>query len=236
MLGVFVSDDKDDFLPGMKEAGPKKQELLFLSLMVLLLAFFIVLQSMSVPQLEKQEKALKSIEQTFQYDDDLILIEGDNVSSQQDEKIGFPSQIKDIGDLFETKMKLAKVTKAAQGTMMIVEVPIDELFEPHDDDILPISLPILNRIASALRVEQSDGLYKMDFYLLRALKKDYGAEQRQLDIQRAGKIALYLSSLNVDSSRLGVGVQIGDPATVRFVFHQSTSLVQKLNRQKEMQP
>lgn len=228
--------DVDDFLPTQKEAGSKKQELLFLSLMVLLLAFFIVLQSMSVPQLEKQQKALKSIEQTFQYDDELILIHGDNVSSQQDDKVGLPDQIKDIGDLFETKMQLVKVTKASGGTIMMVELPIDELFDRNSDHLLPISQPVLNRVANALRTQRSDGFYKMDFYLMRPLRKEYSTEQRQLDIARAGKIALYMSSLDVDSSRIGVGVQIGDPASVRFIFHQSTSLVQKSNEQGESQP
>lgn len=228
--------DVDDFLPTQKEAGSKKQELLFLSLMVLLLAFFIVLQSMSVPQLEKQQKALKSIEQTFQYDDELILIHGDNVSSQQDDKVGLPDQIKDIGDLFETKMQLVKVTKASGGTIMMVELPIDELFDRNSDHLLPISQPVLNRVANALRIQRSDGFYKMDFYLMRPLRKEYSTEQRQLDIARAGKIALYMSSLDVDSSRIGVGVQIGDPASVRFIFHQSTSLVQKSNEQGESQP
>lgn len=227
--------DIDDYLPN-KESGPKKQEILFLSLMVLLLAFFIVLQSISVPQLEKQQKAMKSIEQTFQYDDNFILIEGDNISSQMDDKIGYPDQIKDIGDLFETKLKLAKVTKASQGKIMMVELPIDELFEHDSDDLLPISEPVMNRIATALRTQQNDGFYKMDFYLMRPLKKDYSKDQRQLDIKRAGKVALYLSSLNVDSSRLGVGVQIGDPSLVRFIFHQSTSLVQSSNDQGDSKP
>lgn len=235
MLGVFVSD-VDDYLPGQKETGSKKQELLFLALMVLLLAFFIVLQSMSVPQLDKQEKALKSIEQTFQYDDELILIHGDNVSSQQDDKIGFPDQIKDIGDLFETKMQLVKVTKASQGNVMMVELPIDELFDHNSDHLLPISQPILNRVANALRVQRSDGFYKMDFYLMRPLRKEYTTEQRQLDIARAGKIALYMTNLNVDSSRIGIGIQIGDPSTVRFIFHQSAPLVRKSNEQREAQP
>lgn len=235
MLGVSVSDI-DDYLPSQKETGFKKQELLFLSLMVLLLAFFIVLQSMSVPQLEKQEKALKSIEQTFQYDDELILIQGDNVSSQQDDKIGFPDQIKDIGDLFETKMQLVKVTKASGGNIMLIELPIDELFERDSDHLLPISQPVLNRVANALRTQQSNGFYKMDFYLMRPLRKEYSTKQRQLDIARAGKVALYMTSLNVDSSRIGIGIQIGDPSTVRFLFHQSTSLVQKSNEQRETQP
>ena len=214
-----------------KDINNSKQHILFLSLMLLLLAFFILLQSLSTLEEQRLEAVIDSIEESFNFDKDLIVVDR-AVTSQLDESFAYPDKVRELGDLFETEFKLAKVTRFKSGEKMVIDIDAIDIFDPDTGKFFPYNTGLLDRVADVLLKDHRAGHYKLDFYVFKP-KRKYTDEIRKRNISQAGDVAVYLKNLNVPSSRIGVGIENGDPSKIRFLFHRQTPLLDGENVMQE---
>lgn len=120
-----VEDDQEDKdpLPVRKETGP----LMFLSLFLLLLAFFILLNTISTLRETKSRDVLSSVAATFQSETDpdekaeiLVSTLGPVLEPEQ--------VIDEVERLWLTEIPFAKVERVTNGRHIVIELPIIQLF------------------------------------------------------------------------------------------------------------
>lgn len=124
MIDEFEDDEEDkDPLPVRKETGP----LMFLSLFLLLLAFFILLNTISTLRETKSRDVLSSVAATFQSETDpdekaeiLVSTLGPVLEPEQ--------VIEEVEKLWLTEIPFVKVERVTNGRHIVVELPIIQLF------------------------------------------------------------------------------------------------------------
>ncbi|MGQ9365315.1 hypothetical protein [Azospirillum sp. ST 5-10] len=187
--------------------------LLYLSLFLLLLAFFIVLNAISVDSVRRARAVLKSVEQSFTIDPRL-LFGRDPVASRAGTVLAV-QRLDTLGDLFATTVAVDKVEVVAPGRQLEVRLPADGLFEPGTARLRLDRTGLLDRVAAALRQPLPGERIEVEFLV--ALSSTV-ASQPPSPIDRAGALARDLVARGAPAEGVSIGIERGAPGTARFVF------------------
>ncbi|WP_051340815.1 hypothetical protein [Azospirillum halopraeferens] len=187
--------------------------LLYLSLFLLLLAFFIVLNAISVDNVHRARAVLKSVEQSFTIDPRL-LFGRDPVASRAGTVLAV-QRLNTLGDLFATAVAVDKVEVVAPGRHLEVRLPADGLFLPGTARLRPDRAGLLDRVAAALMQPLPGERIEAEFLV--ALSPDTPS-QPPGPVDRAGALARDLVERGAPASAIGIGIERGAPGTARFVF------------------
>lgn len=211
-------DEFDPLQRPQPESAANNTTGLFLSLYVLVLAFFIVLVSMSSPEKIKSRAVMDSLTSTFASllapSSELTAFaskEGDFLAAQ-----AFQEQ---IAAVFSSPVRVAQVEIVQPGRLMRVVMGSDSLFLPGTADIREAHIPLLDRIVASLSVTTPGLHYDMEF-LIGSLPGPGGmlAAAETLESARAGAFARAMSARGTPPDAIAVGLRPGDPREIVMRF------------------
>ncbi|MGF1631446.1 MAG: flagellar motor protein MotB [Kiloniellaceae bacterium] len=201
--------------PGQRQSN--SNIIALLSLKILLLAFFILLNALSSFEEERRTAVVESVRQAFQG----LLPAERNVRADpaaSDIFEGSESIIDSLNQLFGDNLPLVERQDSSAARTLQVDLPLSELFADQGDDLQPEGAETLRLIAGVL----TDPRFARQNYRVDVL---YGLEGRSSGIEgnrtallRAGALVRDLEQQGLPSARLSAGLLPGFPGQVRFHF------------------
>ncbi len=221
MEGGIVTGLSDDEVTRIRTAEPAGSGTvpLFLSLFLLVLAFFIILVSISTIEDVRSKAVMKSLTSTFA---DILPPSTDltKLMSKTGEVIGAEEFQGEIAGLFTTHVRAVKVEVVQPGRAMRLTIPADALFFPDGEQIRPGRRDLLDRLVSSLSGRPE--ALRFDMQALFGDRYVDGTAMpigETLPMRRAGALARALLGRGVPSDGLSVGLQPGDPDELVMWFH-----------------
>ena len=137
--------------------------LIYLSLFLLLLVFFIVLNTHSTPRDYRVRAVLGSVGRSFAGQP------GATGGTESAPGRGSPAAIalaglKRLGELFETDLAIVKVDHVGNGRLMVVSMATEDLFQGGSAFILPERIGLLDRLSREIG-EHGGVRFDMDFLI-----------------------------------------------------------------------
>lgn len=218
----------DDEIP-----PPQHQEdrtvALFLGLYLVVLAFFIMLVTISTVEETKSQKVMDSLSsaftsivppsadlQTFKSKD------GDVLAGQE-----FQQQVTGI---FATELGIDKVETVQPGRQMRLLLKADNLFFEGEARIRPAMFPLLDRTVAALSNRPTGLRYDLEFVIGTPTLSDGKTMPiaQTLEVQRAGAFARAMSERGIPPDSVAVGMRPGHDGEVVIWFYTRDIEVDKL--------
>jgi len=192
---------------------------LFLSLYLLVLAFFILLVSISSTEEVKSKALMESLTSTFSSvlppRMDLTAFNattGDFLAADE-----FQRQ---VTGLFSTVVGVVKVEAIQPGRLMRVELDGDSLFELDKDVIREGQYGFMDRLVAALSANPPGLRFELEFVVPIAQNSvgDLPTEQT-LSVRRAGAFARDILARGAPPGAVSIGVKNSEVNTVEIWFH-----------------
>ncbi|MAZ34348.1 MULTISPECIES: flagellar motor protein MotB [Thalassospira] len=192
---------------------------LFLALYLLLLAFFILLNTISTFEEVKTREVQESLSSAFAAIlppttslQTVTSIEGPVVAAED-------TQDK-LGSLFQTAIKVVRVQVIQPGTLMEVIMHVEQLFDPNSILIRERQNEFMDQLAEVLADESGYASYEMEMVMGSEVGSKGTVEiENNLQIGRAGAFARDLIDRGAPENNLYVGIDPGaDPFIVTFRF------------------
>jgi len=214
--------DIHDAIPhvaGEGKAGGGGTTPLFLGLFLLILAFFILLVSISTLEKVKSKAVMDSLSSTFS----TVLPPSAALSAftaKEGEVDAGELFQKEITEIISATIEVAKIEIVHPGRLMRIRVPSDSIFFSETDKIREAQYPLLDRIVATLSSRPPDIRYDMEF----VIGSKYVAGQslpigQTLEMSRVGVFARALMDRGVPQDSISVGMAPGDPAQVKIWFY-----------------
>ncbi len=181
-----------------------------LSLQLLLLAFFILLNALSKFEDEKTRRVLESVNDTFNGQ-----VQAVRNASTYSGAIGSlddgRSLVAELKRLFTTTLPATRVEQSSNANLFRLVLPATKLFEAGSAELRSGRLGLLNRISALLKKRQALG----QGFRLRWLHGVETTRDRRLaapapsllEIRRVGYVVDELLARGVEPARLAVGVE-----------------------------
>ena len=219
------SDQRALTVVGWKPPPPEETSLgrstltLFLALYLVVLAFFIVLVSISAPEKVKSRAVMSSLTSVFAsvlppttspttFTGD----EGDVIAAREFQRT--------ISDVFATQLRLARVEKVQPGRLMRVTLPTETLFETGRAVIRENRLSMLDRLVAAISSRPPGLRFDLEFTIGRDRPVDGASPSvSTAEIERAGAFARELLARGAPPDTLSVAVGPDDPGRVSMTFY-----------------
>jgi len=183
----------------------------FLSLQLMLLAFFIVLVSLSTFDDRRVRSVLGSIQDVFA---ELPNAEdGDDLRSNAD-ALALEAVRDEVAEVFATALVLDRVERTGDGDVEI-EVAADRLFAHGTAQLLPGTEAILARVVAVLEKRPAGFRYEMDVLVGRT---DARSETGGEEVQRAGALVRAFVAAGALPSGLSAGIERRDGGRVRILL------------------
>ena len=137
---------------------------LFLALYLLVLAFFIVLVTISTREEIKSQAVKDSLTTTFAT---ILPVRGEPApfASRAGDFVGSPAFEGMITDVFSAAVSINKVTVIQPGSVMRVSMPSDSLFLSGESTLREAQHPLLDRIVAALSGRPAGLHHDLEFVL-----------------------------------------------------------------------
>lgn len=189
-----------------------------LSLYLIILAFFILMNSISHPEGQRAKDVLDSISSTFKsFPRTFVASLDPSVGGVGfSDAAGFEESIR---GLFESAFPLVRITPSVSYNQIEVTLPVDSLFAPGRAKIRGRNEPILDRLAEILSRRTPGLRFELEALLSSPpLGSDSPRSNSTLYVERAGAIARELSALGVPPAHISAGIEERDPEWLRLLF------------------
>lgn len=195
----------------MLRALPRNPLLLqVLSLYLLLLAFFVLLNSLSAPQQDRLRAVKGSLSETFAASGTPARTTRQFTSSMGN-VVAHAGFLERIGSLVRTELAFAKVRDVLPGRLMEVSMATDKLFRDANVSIDPLYRPTLEAMVAAMRQPPQGVRYEIEILV--------GTDGAQtLPGARSAYLATVFVSAGAPRRRVAAGVEHGSPGIVRLRF------------------
>lgn len=192
---------------------------LFLGLYLLVLAFFILLVSISTLEEVKSKAAMDSLSSTFT----TILPPSLQLTadSSTDGKVLAGQQFQEqITNIFSTTIQVSKVEVVQPGRLMRVSLNADVLFEPGKVEIREAYLPLLDRIVASLSDRPSGQKFDMEFVIASPYTSGKNLPIGEtLEMSRAGAFVRNMLARGVPPDSVAIGVKSGSSTEINIWFY-----------------
>ena len=199
---------------------------LLLSLKLILLAFFILMNALSEFETSRKTAVLESVNRAFRGS-----IQTPREAVSTDASLGLlplpENLVNEVGSLFESFVPSARAKRTERATVMSVEMPDKAIFRPGEIGIRPERKILIRRLARAM-MHEPGGVLKYELAFVHGIAGgdaggDAGAEgagqaERGRAVGRAEAISRYLIRQEIPPGILSIGVAPGEPGLVRFVL------------------
>ena len=205
-MGDFSSRDREP----VKDSGP----ILFLGLFLLLLAFFILLNSLAKREEIKSRAVINSLLLTFQVPDENKATRELYISALA--PVPEPEEIVDEFErLWVSSIPLLKVERLDEGRMMQVVMPVNELFFGRGASLRSDRSSLIVDTAKALSYKADGFVNELEF----VLGVDPDGQANPVQQRRAVAIARELIANGAPPETVKVGVMEGETDRLRMRFH-----------------
>lgn len=190
---------------------------LMLSLKLILVAFFIMLNAISEFEEARTRQVIDSVNKAFHGQ-----IEPTNTPALLNGSPGLLPETKalinDVGSLFESLVPALRSTRTARTHTVHIELPSVALFRIGKDNLRADRKALVRRLAKALlRRRARDIVYKLEF--LHGTPGDGAAGARRAqEIRRVSAVASLLTDEGLTPELLSIGVLPGRSGRVEFVL------------------
>jgi len=182
-----------------------------LSVYLLLLAFFVVLNSISHFELARSRAVTGSLNETFSADGlptpktvPLVSARGDFVSDA--------AVLSRVGALISTEFALAEVREVEPGRTMEVTVPVESLFRPGVESIDPLHRPLIEKVAQSLKNPSRGVRYDVDILVM-------GESGDDLAVGRSAFLASVFVQAGAPRRNVIAGIEHNNSRKLRLLFH-----------------
>ena len=212
-------DNMDAQIKPHKEGGSNTVAL-FLGLYLVVLAFFILLVTMSTLEESKSKKVMDSLSSTFTSimppSADLQTFkskDGDVLAGQE-----FQQQVTGI---FATALGIDKVKTVQPGRQMRLMLESDALFFANEARIRPAMYPLLDRTVAALSNRPAGLRFDLEFVIGTATAEDGKTMpvEQTLEVLRAGAFARAMNERGIPPDSLSVGMRPGHVGEIVIWFY-----------------
>lgn len=187
-----------------------------LSLKLLLLAFFILLNALSDLEALKVRAVLESVTKAF--DGRLVVEQNEALSAAAEGPLdGAEIFLKSSGRLFESLLPAITRDVSTKGRVLVVELPIGTFFPEGERRLQAGRGLLLDRLAAHLREQRSDDL---DYEI--AIMHGYAARSGVGDDLRIERVAVLSEALvrrGVEAGRLKIGLYPASLESLRIEFN-----------------
>ncbi len=192
---------------------------LFLGLYLLVLAFFILLVTISTREEVKANAVMDSLSATFSTI--LPITTSPAAFTAREDSIQAGQEFQErVTRLFATTLQVAKVESVQPGRLMRVLLPSDSLFFPGRTRIRESRYPLLDRMVAAMSGRPPGVRYDMEFVIGIAAGEDGTLPVGQtLEMARAGAFAREMQSRGAPPDSISIGLRPGAGADAVIWFH-----------------
>ncbi len=191
---------------------------LFLALFLLVLAFFIILVSISTFEEVKSAEVMDSLSSAFTSvlppstnPTEFTSQDGDVLAGQQ-----FQEQ---VTNLFSTALQVSKVSVVQPGRLMRITVPSNALFFADEARFRPALTPLLDRLVATLSARPVGLRYEMEFVIGSAYTEETALPVTQtIESLRGGAFAREMVRRGVPPDSVAIGIMPGDPMETKIWF------------------
>ena len=181
--------------------------LTLLSLNLLLLAFFILLASISHFDEARVRSVIDSVQVAFR---GAAAPSSGPAAVAAAESLAIRTVQEEIRALAEQSIPLTRVERAGVGEIRI-DLPVDALFRPGEARVNPAQTPFLQRLTAMLAGGPATLRYEID-----VTQADIG--DRPTEVARAGAVVRALAGAGAPADGLSAVTGPGDPGWVRLVI------------------
>lgn len=200
--------------PPTQGARVRRTAILYLSVFLPLLAFFIFLNSISTLHVVRARAVMDSLSTTFS----TLLPNGEREFAAANGNVVAAREFFDtVEAVFETAIPAAKVRTIQPGRVMQVTLRADSLFLPEKADVRPGQGALLNRLVAALSAAPPGARYEMNF-LAGSPAGDGLPIGEDLAVARAGALAREMLRRGAPPTAIVIGIAPGDGTAARAVF------------------
>lgn len=190
---------------------------LFLALYLLVLAFFILLNSFSTLEDVKAKTAMKSLTATFSpvppsTDPTALQAEDSSASGQAFQET--------VTGIFATSLQVAKVEIVQPGKLMRIIVPTDALFQTGKAEVREAQTQLLDRIVTTLSGRPPGMRHDLELVMASRFVTDKDLSTgRNMELRRADAFVSKMRERGVPPDSVTVGVKPGDPDQIIMWFY-----------------
>ncbi|MBI3709273.1 MAG: hypothetical protein HY246_16595 [Proteobacteria bacterium] len=202
---------QSEFAAAASRPGPALASPVLLGLFMLLLAFFILLVSVSTRSDHRAREVMGALGGAF--GQATAAGNGRAAMSLGDGEAAASGFLPEMGRLISTSIQLAKVEQARSGRQLRLTVPVSSVFASAEVVVLPEAVPLLTEIARQLARRPSGLRHDLEFFVGRGEEAE-----RALSLQRAATMARTLLELGAPRDSVGAGLApaAGDVAVFMF--------------------
>jgi hypothetical protein len=199
-------------LSGAKLQAPEKPSIAknpslptFVGLLLMILAFFVVLTSISLRDSHKANAVTVSLQQTFSGGANMPR---DAVSEAVDDVD--QTYVQSLAKQFQSYVPMQAGAKSSAGYEQHLALPMDQVFDPEATDAKPVLQAMLGQLMTALQRRPADMDYELEIRLAEA-------ELSDLHVDRAAGIAATLARLRAPAEKFTIGVIRSTPPTLEVI-------------------
>lgn len=189
-----------------------------MSLYLILVAFFIMLNSMAQLEESRIEDAMGSVKAEFR--NELTIVDGGpNVLSRDGLRSAVETYHEELRQLFEDNLPIDHVDPVQRGDILSFAVPTDDLFRPDEVAARPRGRSFLDAMATSLKRDRPGLRAEVEMVLGTgvALPSTDG-EAAAFELHRATSLAHALRRRGVGAAAIRSGLAPGDPGQISFIF------------------
>lgn len=197
-----------------REPDKGSSQPLFLSLFLLLLAFFIMLNAISTVEEGRSDQVMESVKRAFpsavrkEIAEDILDAEPGRVIGQ--------SVRAALGTVFREVLPAVVVEVEANGNPIFVSIPARQVYAPAAGGITPVMEQLAGRLAPILNNPPAGSV--LDLQILYGAADTASAGERDALIFRASETVRTFVDHEVDPAILAAGLELYDPQVVRLIF------------------
>lgn len=195
-----------------------------LSMFVILLAFFIVLNSISVIKEERARPLMKSIESAFatRIDQDVVWQPSSNPSDDLQVREG--RTIDKLEAMFSSRISGLEVKKDDNTGTLLLRMKYSEFSDAvsHLDGESSTAQEFLRTLVSLLRADMSGYTYRMDAFVQMgsnpASLQNQQPQKMAATMKQMGSVAQTLEQAGLPQKLMSMGMEKGDEGMVELLF------------------
>lgn len=197
---------------------------LFLGLYLILLAFFVLLNTMATPKQDRVKAVMGSLLSTFSTEI-LNNINPTEFAASVGDSLALKEFHREIRDFFQVAVPLSRVEFYSAGTVMRIRMPADELFEVGSVLLREDQEEMMYRVTRALSRRVTGLRYELEFSTFTGpFLASAGTTAQILEVARAGAFARALEDRGVPTDSVVIGAQPGNPGEIELVFRVRDTL------------
>ncbi|MDA1098918.1 MAG: hypothetical protein O2967_08015 [Proteobacteria bacterium] len=189
-----------------------------MSLYLLLVAFFILLNSMAKFEESRIEQAMGSVKAEFR-NKWAVADTGPSVPSQPGLAPAVDNFHGEVRQIFEETLPFDHVEPARYGNIIRFAVPIDDLFRSDEVAPRPRGQPFLDRLAASLKRARPGLQAEVEMVLGTGTALPGGDNAvGAFEMRRVSSLAHALRRRGVAATAMRTGLMPGDPGQIAFIF------------------